>query len=415
MLDLLARAGVSSPIAVLTGVLDRIRSQFLPGAKMLQVSYKTKDVLLKNVPLECTNTWLGLASSVDTCRGNACYLMSCWAPPSTPNITSLISTYSDQLTVTWTSVPTATSYNVNINDSANTKSSTGAQQYTFTGLTNNTVYTVSVVAINNCAESSSPATISNRTSNGPTAPPPVTSATVPKTDPLHMALRIGVSVMKLHSGLVGVVVANGSGYTLHHGKLWIAKPRLLIYRTTAPSTVDAQLLSQKWPSTVLGTVVLQPAITDNGPAVSTSLPPKTTPTPLGPSILAAGPCTAAVGSSIGTAVGVSVLCHLCGVFSMGVLVASVLCYISRRINKWSEGATNNVIGTLFLMFMEAVVLVVVLSLRHSNLVGVVLPMVVETHCIMESCGVQSHDCWLAGQKPPRGTFFTVQFHSLHMG
>ena len=91
------------------------------------------------------------------------FLCNIAAPPSTPNITSLISTYSDQLTVTWTSVPTATSYNVNINDSANTKSSTGAQQYTFTGLTNNTVYTVSVVAINNCAESSSPATISNRT------------------------------------------------------------------------------------------------------------------------------------------------------------------------------------------------------------------------------------------------------------
>eukprot|EP00731_Ephydatia_muelleri_P009803 Em0005g389a len=55
-----------------------------------------------------------------------------------PTITSLISTYSDQLTVTWTSVPTATSYNVSINDSVNTLvpiPSTGAPQYTFTGLT----------------------------------------------------------------------------------------------------------------------------------------------------------------------------------------------------------------------------------------------------------------------------------------
>ena len=88
------------------------------------------------------------------------------APPSAPTITSLISTYSDQLTVTWTSVPTATSYNVSINASANTLVpilSTGAPQYTFTGLTNNTVYTVSVVAIN-CAGSSSPATMTNRTS-----------------------------------------------------------------------------------------------------------------------------------------------------------------------------------------------------------------------------------------------------------
>ena len=89
------------------------------------------------------------------------------APPSAPTITSLISTYSDQLTVTWTSVPTATSYNVSINASVNTLvpiPSTGAPQYmwNFTGLTNNTVYTVSVVAIN-CAGSSSPATMTGRT------------------------------------------------------------------------------------------------------------------------------------------------------------------------------------------------------------------------------------------------------------
>ena len=79
------------------------------------------------------------------------------AVPSAPTITSLISTYPDRLTVTWTSVPTATSYNVFINDSVNTLvpiPSTGAPQYTFTGLTSNTVYTVSVVAIN-CVGSSS--------------------------------------------------------------------------------------------------------------------------------------------------------------------------------------------------------------------------------------------------------------------
>ena len=88
------------------------------------------------------------------------------AAPSAPAITSLISTYLNQLTVTWTSVPTATSYNVSINASVNTLvpiPSTGAPQYTFTGLTNNTDYTVSVVAIN-CAGSSSPATMTNRTS-----------------------------------------------------------------------------------------------------------------------------------------------------------------------------------------------------------------------------------------------------------
>ena len=95
----------------------------------------------------------------------ACHLTSLPAPPSAPTITSLISTYSDQLTVTWTSVPTATSYNVSINASDNTLvpiPSIGAQQYNFTGLTNNTVYTVSVMAIN-CAGSSSPAKMTGRT------------------------------------------------------------------------------------------------------------------------------------------------------------------------------------------------------------------------------------------------------------
>ena len=53
--------------------------------------------------------------------------------------------------------------------------------------------------------------------------------------------------------------------------------------------------------------------------------------PSGPSMVAADPGTAAVGSSIGTvAVGVSVSVTFVVSFSMGVLVASVLCYISRR-------------------------------------------------------------------------------------
>ena len=94
-------------------------------------------------------------------------------PPSAPTITSLFSNYADQLTVTWTSVPTATSYSVSINDSVNTLvpiPSSGASQYMriFTGLSSNTVYIVSVVAIN-CAGSSSFATISGRTTP-PNAP-----------------------------------------------------------------------------------------------------------------------------------------------------------------------------------------------------------------------------------------------------
>ncbi|KAL5494322.1 hypothetical protein EMCRGX_G015629 [Ephydatia muelleri] len=166
-------------------------------------------------------------------------------PPSAPNIISLISTYSDQLTVTWTSVPTATSYNVSINDSVIAAISIDSPSYTWIciRLTNNTVYTVSVVAIN-CAGSSSPATITGRTGNGPAV------------------------------------------------------------STSQPS---------------------QPSITTPTPSTTTC-----------PSMPAAGPCTAAVGSSISTAVGVSVSVTFVVSFSMGVLVASVLCYISRRSKESSH-------------------------------------------------------------------------------
>eukprot|EP00731_Ephydatia_muelleri_P011227 Em0006g121a len=65
----------------------------------------------------------------------------------------------DQLTVTWTPPTTggvSTSYNVTINDSSNTLvpiPTSGPLQHTFTNLTKDTLYTVSVVAIN-CAGSS---------------------------------------------------------------------------------------------------------------------------------------------------------------------------------------------------------------------------------------------------------------------
>ena len=59
-----------------------------------------------------------------------------------------------------------------------------------------------------------------------------------------------------------------------------------------------------------------------------------------PCMLAADTCTAAVGSSIGTAVGVSVSVTFVVSFSMGVLVASVLCYISRR-SKGSSHKTSS--------------------------------------------------------------------------
>ena len=106
-----------------------------------------------------------LVTTLDLKGIKMAYIIFSPATPNDPTITSLISTYPDQLTVTWTSVPTATSYYVSINDSINTMYSVlsiGAPQYTFTGLTNNTDYIVSVVAIN-CAGSSSPATSTGRT------------------------------------------------------------------------------------------------------------------------------------------------------------------------------------------------------------------------------------------------------------
>ena len=56
---------------------------------------------------------------------------------------------------------------------------------------------------------------------------------------------------------------------------------------------------------------------------------------------AADACTAAVGSSIGTAVGVSVSVTYVVSFSMGVLVASVLCYISRGSKESSHKPSSH--------------------------------------------------------------------------
>ena len=58
-------------------------------------------------------------------------------------------------------------------------------------------------------------------------------------------------------------------------------------------------------------------------------------------MLAADISTAAVGSSIGTAVGVSVSVTYVVSFSMGVLVASVLCYISRRSKESSHKPSSH--------------------------------------------------------------------------
>ena len=67
-------------------------------------------------------------------------------------------------------------------------------------------------------------------------------------------------------------------------------------------------------------------------------------TQYGPSMLATVntcTCTAAVDSSIGKAVGVSVSVTFVVSFSMGVLVASVLCYISRRSKESSHKPSSH--------------------------------------------------------------------------
>ena len=51
--------------------------------------------------------------------------------------------------------------------------------------------------------------------------------------------------------------------------------------------------------------------------------------------------TAAAGSAIGTALGVSVSIAFVVSFSMGVLVASVLCYISRRSKESSHKSNSH--------------------------------------------------------------------------
>eukprot|EP00731_Ephydatia_muelleri_P009834 Em0005g420a len=63
--------------------------------------------------------------------------------------------------------------------------------------------------------------------------------------------------------------------------------------------------------------------------------------PSGPSMVAANPSTAAVGSSIGIAIGVSVSVTFVVSFSMGMLVASVLCYISRRSKESSHNSGSH--------------------------------------------------------------------------
>ena len=58
-------------------------------------------------------------------------------------------------------------------------------------------------------------------------------------------------------------------------------------------------------------------------------------------MVATDPGTAAVGSSNGIAIGVSVSVTFVVSFSMGMLVASVLCYISRRSKESSHNSSSH--------------------------------------------------------------------------
>eukprot|EP00731_Ephydatia_muelleri_P009795 Em0005g381a len=152
----------SSGVSVSCGNLSAVMTN-ISGTCYTSVLTIPTPQYFNGATVKCRDGFTGILIGNDTLN------IQLASSPSAPTITSLISTYSYQLTVTWTSVPTATSYNVSmtINGSVNTLvpiPSTRAQQYNFTGLTNNTVYTVSVVAIN-CVGSSSPATMTGRTAD----------------------------------------------------------------------------------------------------------------------------------------------------------------------------------------------------------------------------------------------------------
>ena len=74
------------------------------------------------------------------------------APPSAPTITWEY-IHPEEVTVTWTSVPTATSYSVSINGPTPVTLPADACTYSFPRQANITDYTVSVVAINRAGRS----------------------------------------------------------------------------------------------------------------------------------------------------------------------------------------------------------------------------------------------------------------------
>lgn len=94
------------------------------------------------------------------------------AAPDPPSITSLSSAFYNQLTIAWMKVY-FTNYSISINDTNTTNVLLGyniktylhpeTYMYTFTGLNNNTVYNISVIAMN-CAGNSSTSSVTGKTS-----------------------------------------------------------------------------------------------------------------------------------------------------------------------------------------------------------------------------------------------------------
>ncbi|KAL5493201.1 hypothetical protein EMCRGX_G014346 [Ephydatia muelleri] len=329
-------------------------------------------------------------------------------PPNTPAITSVISNYSDQLTVTWASVPTATSYNVSINGSTPISLPANASIYSFTGLAINTAYNLLVLAIN-CAGSSNPTAITGTTGNESSTTTSLSSAvvevissslsiiTLPSSvgttpSPLSIA-TLASSIGTTPSPLSTTILASSIGTTPSPLSTTIlassfgTTPSPLSIATlassigTTPSPLSTATLASSigtTPSPLSTTILASSVGTTPSPLSTTILASSvgTTPSPLSTTILASSvgttpsplsttippaivgatsttlhtvyvtttlsttvssdTCTAAAVGSFGTAVGVSISVTFVVSFSMGVLMASVLCYIPRRSHKASS-------------------------------------------------------------------------------
>ena len=126
---------------------------------------------LNSQPATCCNKWLSI-SSCHVIYASLIPLLPLPASPGAVGNITLNSPSVDQLTVAWAPPTTGgvpTSYNVSINDSSSPEvipdNGSSLYTHTFTGLTSDTLYTVSVVAIN-CAGTSNVTSLSKLTCKG---------------------------------------------------------------------------------------------------------------------------------------------------------------------------------------------------------------------------------------------------------